>query len=184
MKSLFFIALLFLASCSVDSKISESTLSDFAKSRIVSHDDVLADGSSQMMVRVQLQHADGRYASGFTPNISIISGVGVVNDGCTVSDENGYSICKLRSTIFGSKSISLNLADYVPSSLAVESVNFLRPGSNGGTITAVGGSNLLKQTVGGYTIHSRIGFESGKLSQTAGDYRIETSLVPSITDSN
>jgi hypothetical protein len=103
-------ACLWLSACGpIDGKIHlwGSTLPDFARSEIIQNGPAIADGSSELLVAVNLMNTDGSSVKLFKPTYEIVSGGGVQGSECTTSNNNGISTCILKSTQAGVKKFSV-----------------------------------------------------------------------------
>ncbi len=103
--------LVFLGGCSLDSNIDlinpPANLSDFKRSEIITNSPGVADGSSELIVVIQLMNSNGSLVRLHKPTYEVIQGAGVIGSECTTSNNNGLSTCILKSTQAGTKRISV-----------------------------------------------------------------------------
>ncbi|MBK8204500.1 MAG: hypothetical protein IPK68_20085 [Bdellovibrionales bacterium] len=97
-----------LLSCSVDNKIKGhigSGFNDFSQSEIFFSGTGVADGDTPLYVLVRLVNSNGKPVTGFRPEYSILSGIGVASGPCTKSDYNGIAACAVKATVAGIKTL-------------------------------------------------------------------------------
>jgi hypothetical protein len=97
-----------LLSCSVDNEIKGSIgsgFNDFSQSEIFYSGPGGADGETPLYVLVRLVNSNGRPVTGFRPEYSILSGIGVASGPCSKSDYNGIAACALKATVAGVKTV-------------------------------------------------------------------------------
>ena len=89
---------------------SSSSVVDFLKTEILANGPVAADGSSQLLVVIQLKNSDNTSVPNYRPTYGVTSSLGVPQSQCTTSDSNGVSTCVLKSIIPGQKTFTLTNA--------------------------------------------------------------------------
>jgi hypothetical protein len=80
---------------------------DFKKSEIINNGPGISDGQSELLVVIQLTNSDGSSVKSFKPAYEVVSGLGVSTAPCTTSNANGVSTCVLKSSLPGTKQISI-----------------------------------------------------------------------------
>ncbi|UXR66024.1 hypothetical protein EZJ49_07155 [Bdellovibrio bacteriovorus] len=88
--------------------ITDPAKADFAKSEIYVGSNGKADGRTELEFVIQLMNSDDTVVAGFVPEFTITQGTGVYPLTCSASDEFGISICSLRATDPGIKTVSVN----------------------------------------------------------------------------
>lgn len=107
--SLFF---LFTTGCdnTIEGTIGGPRIIDFQKTEIIAGGPVEADGTSQLLVAIHLKNSDNTPVSNYLVTYTVTSNAGVSANQCTSSDSNGVSICIIKSTILGTKTVTLTNA--------------------------------------------------------------------------
>lgn len=120
---------LFLAGCSIDANITRNLMpidlptgvvlpsvpisgvakdnqeSDFAHSQTAVGQHGIADGTSILRVVIRLINSDDTLVIAYQPRYEVATGTGVLVGSCTVSDNYGVSICNVRATEPGLKTL-------------------------------------------------------------------------------
>jgi hypothetical protein len=103
-EGVFFLLLgLSVSACDAEFDAPAPKVSDFAKSEIISNGPAIANGSSELLVVVNLMNSDGSPVKLFKPIYYISAGAGVRGAECTTSNANGVSTCVLKATQAGFK---------------------------------------------------------------------------------
>ncbi|AHZ85357.1 hypothetical protein AB1A81_13175 [Bdellovibrio bacteriovorus] len=93
--------------------VTDPAICDFAKSEILVGPSGKADGVTELQFAIQLMNSDNTVVQGYVPQFTVIKGLGTVPVVCTASDEYGFSVCSIRSSEPGIKTLQVtNLADY------------------------------------------------------------------------
>ncbi len=153
---------------------------DFKNTEIIANGPIAADGSSELSVIIHLKNSDNSSVPGYRPTYQVTSSVGVSAGECTQSDNNGISVCILKSTQAGAKVMRLTNAlvglehalEFLPSKKAGRLIGLV-PGHRGMSTTsseakvelsagdAVQGIRRTTQT--GYVVHFSV--QGGLVSQ-------------------
>ena len=86
---------------------TKTNSTDFAKSQVITNGPAVADGSSQLLVVIQLMNSDNSVVVDYQPTLEITSGSGVTASPCTKSNANGVSTCVLKSVLAGTKRLAV-----------------------------------------------------------------------------
>ncbi|WP_373999336.1 hypothetical protein [Bdellovibrio bacteriovorus] len=95
--------------------VTDPSKADFENTEVLVGSHGISDGNSQLLVVVRLMNSDNTVVQGYRPDYSVTKGTGVVKADCSLSDSYGVSICAMKATDSGVKSIRYeNLADFHP----------------------------------------------------------------------
>ena len=94
-----------LAGCSLDVAIEDLDAANYSASTLEAVGPFIADGITPATIKIWVR-SNGKPVAGFVP-VYKVSGGGNLLGQCSESDANGLSICTLRSTVAGYKSITL-----------------------------------------------------------------------------
>ena len=167
---------LLLANCSLEIGIEDLSGPDFLKSSVVSETVGIADGVNELVVTVELRNSDDTLVVGHTPILSLLSGDSVTLVGCTVSNDNGLSVCRLKSSIVGVKTIAFGNIKID----LTEDVVFDPPSRNG-TFQQVLSAAQNNVNASGYSVTSQLGAPMQGLRDTPSSYEVFTSTTGAIT---
>lgn len=142
-----------LSSCDGKVHLTGKKVVDFARSEIISNGPVLADGSSEMIVVIQLMNSDGTPIKFFKPSYEIKAGAGVQGSECTTSNIHGVSTCVLKSTQQGVKKF---VVTNVKIALEKDLV-FLPPTPKGAVTGLVPAAKYKSKAVTGHELTGTIG---------------------------
>ena len=168
---------LLLTNCSLEIGVEDLTDTiDFLKSSVISETVGIADGINEPVVTVELRNSDDSLVADHTPTLDLISGDGVTLVGCTPSNSLGITVCRLKSNLAGTKTISFGniLIDLS------EDVVFDPPSRNG-TFLQVLSAAQNNINASGYTVTTQLGAPAQGLNQMAGGYEVFTSTTGAIT---
>jgi len=169
---------LLLANCSLDISVEDISSSgdDFLKSSVLSQTEGISDGLTDLLLTLELRNSDDTLVAGYTPSFEIINGSGATFVGCSVSNENGISVCRFRATISGTKTVAvLDLPIEI-----TEEIVFKAP-ERSGTFMQIVSSAQNNVDAGGYKVTSHIGAPVQGLRQKVDGYEIFTSTTGAIT---
>nr|BFD60426.1 hypothetical protein CKG001_25330 [Bdellovibrio sp. CKG001]BFD63841.1 hypothetical protein BdHM001_25220 [Bdellovibrio sp. HM001] len=88
--------------------VTDPSKADFAKSEIYVGSNGKADGLTELEFVIQLMNSDDTVVAGYVPEFSITKGTGVYPLSCSASDEFGISVCSLRASDPGIKTVSVS----------------------------------------------------------------------------
>ena len=172
---------LLLANCSMDIAIEDISGPDFLKSKVLSSTTGIADGVSDLVVNVELRNSNDTLVVGHIPTIDLLSGNGITLLDCTASNDNGISTCRLRSTIPGIATISI---ENIPIELDHD-VKFDPPARDGTFIQIVASAQNNQPTTdagnGSYSVTSQIGPAISGQFQEVDGYQIYINTTGAIT---
>ena len=148
--------------------LSFSKPNDFLRTEFAVAGSEIADGTSSLLVGLQLKNSDNLPVGAYKPEFRIASGAGVNSSGCTTSDANGISACVLRSTVPGEKVLELTNAKVG----LKQTVLFTAPvGAKTGKIVA--GASTSLSTAQGAKLMASVGDSVFGLSRTTqGGYQV------------
>lgn len=93
--------------------VTDPAISDFAKSEILVGPAGKADGVTELQFAIQLMNSDNTVVAGYVPQFTVIKGLGTVPVVCTPSDDFGFSVCSIRSSEPGIKTLQVtNLGSF------------------------------------------------------------------------
>lgn len=93
--------------------VTDPSISDFAKSEILVGYSGKADGITELQFAIQLMNSDNTVVAGYVPEFSVIKGLGTVPVICSASDNYGFSVCSIRSSEPGIKTLQVtNLGEF------------------------------------------------------------------------
>lgn len=161
------IATLFLTGCGkISSEVSAifKGKTDFARSEIITSGTGVADGSTEMLVVIQLMNSDGTPVKLYKPTYEIVSGSGVTAQECTTSNSNGVSTCILKATQAGTKRLSVtNIKIELQKDLL-----FQLPSSK----TMLGLASGAKQiTTSGYKVSASVATQESAMVRESGGWK-------------
>ena len=79
----------------------EDLSTDFLKTTVISKTVGVADGITELIVTLELKNSNDKLVIGHTPKMKFVSGVNINFLGCSKSNENGHSVCRMRSVYDG-----------------------------------------------------------------------------------
>lgn len=166
-----------LANCSLEIGVEDLTDNiDFLKSSVISETVGVADGINELVVTVELRNSDDSLVVDHTPSLELISGSSVTLVGCTTSNSLGISVCRLKSSLAGTKTISFaNILIEL-----TEEVVFTPPSRNGTFLQIVSAAQN-KVNASGYTVTTHLGAPIHGLHQEPSGYEVFTSTTGAIT---
>jgi hypothetical protein len=150
-----------------------NSINDFLKTQILVSSPAQADGISPLVFVIQLKNSNDTPVANYVPTYTIRDGSGViVPSSCTSSDADGISVCLLKSTVPGSKTLQLTNA------LAglTTTVDFSSSTTTGKAVV-VSGSKAHSTTSGGFSAQWAVGSPAKGVSLTSsGGYKVTLSL--------
>lgn len=148
---------------------------DFEKSSIqVQVDFVAADGTSSVVVLVYVRNNKGQPVVNYQPKYNV-TGSGNIAIPCTLSNEDGLSVCLVKSTVVGQKNFAvLNLYKDLKTK-----INFKDPSQPraGFSIATAATLKQAGRTSGGTTV--AVGVTS--IAESIGPFVLEKAGAPGIT---
>ncbi|KHD87883.1 MAG: hypothetical protein OM95_12765 [Bdellovibrio sp. ArHS] len=151
--------------------ITDPSKADFENTEVLVGSHGISDGASQLLVVVRLMNSDNTVVQGYRPDYSVTKGTGVVKAECSLSDSYGVSICAMKATDSGVKSIRYeNLADFHPE----KDVVFNAPVKESTTIGVgggAGGSNVATNPRG-WKMTAAVGTQYDKVVAQKNGYKL------------
>lgn len=169
--SLLLVGVLSAVGCSGQVELTNSSSdNDFALSHIVVNGTAVANGSSELLVVIQLKNSNGRPIKQFRPTYSIVSGAGVTGSQCTPSDTNGISTCLLKSTHSGTKRFAVTNLTKVT---LEQDVLFLTTSAGSFLSTITPAATNTQSSASGATLRGNLGtLESDLVKTSASGWKI------------
>lgn len=161
-----------VVNCSIDVSIEDITGNDFFKTTILSTSRGIGDGQTNATAVVLLKNADGSVIPNYRPSFefvdnsgSSVQGSAITFSECSVSNEQGISVCIIRSISVGSLTLSFN-------NVKVELFGqvYFDPPSRDGTFFQVVNSGQIDQNAGGYSVTSYTGSPFSLPSSSGAPY--------------
>nr|WP_295899572.1 hypothetical protein [uncultured Bdellovibrio sp.] len=159
--------------------VTDPEKSDFLNTEILVGSHGVADGERILQIVVRLMNSDNTVVAGYVPEYSITNGTGVIKGACTASDNFGVSICSLRSTDSGIKTVRLeNTADFHPE----KDVVFDAPVKETTTIGSSGGDVQEVSNPRGWRMTATVGTQYDKVVTSKNGYQLRVGPVGSVTE--
>lgn len=153
--------------------------SDFANSRIYVGSHGVADGVSVLQFVIHLLNSNNTAVAGYVPEFSITKGTGVIKGSCSASDNFGISICSIRSTDSGIKTVRLeNAKDVHPE----EDIIFDAPVKETTVIGSSGGDVHEATDPRGWRMTGVVGTQYDKVVAKKNGYQFRQGPIGSITE--
>jgi|GEM_PF-3475688 len=178
----FLISCLLFSACTLEIEVKDisSQPADFLLSSIVSTTRGVSDGITELLMTIELKNSDGSFVEGFTPEISIISGIPATFVGCSPSNAAGISVCSFRSSTPGLVTVGTSVGLSNALIELTEDLIFEAPQQSGSFVQIVS-SALNNVDANGYTVTSHIGAPVKGLRQVVNGYVIYTNTTSGIT---
>ncbi|MDZ4661487.1 MAG: hypothetical protein SGJ18_07675 [Pseudomonadota bacterium] len=155
-----------------------SSIIDFLKTEIIVGGSNLADGTAEMIVIVHLKNSDNTVVPNYKPTYLVTSSLGIIPGECTLSSSDGVSVCVLKSTKDGTKSLKLTNA-----LVGLEKIIDFQAILAGQIFGVAAGAKKGMTTVAGHKINLSVGESpKGQNSVTASGYKVSAG-VGTTTDS-
>lgn len=169
------------SACQLNSEIKKlKGLNDFLNTEMIASTGAVADGIDELVVVVHLKNSDGSVVPNYRPEYSITSGLGVITSDCTVSSNEGASICILKSTSPGIKRLRLTNAKQ-----GLEKDVTFSPKPSGPALGLISASDPLATTSGGYKASVSLGgWVASKPVTTPGGYKAYISVQSALDSRN
>ncbi|WP_374079312.1 hypothetical protein [Bdellovibrio bacteriovorus] len=159
--------------------VTDPEKSDFLNTEILVGSHGIADGQTILQIVVRLMNSDNTVVAGYVPEYSITNGTGVIKGSCTASDNFGVSVCSLRSTDSGIKTVRLeNTADFHPE----KDVVFDAPVKEATTIGSSGGDVHEASDPKGWRMTASVGTQYDKVIVQKNGYQLRLGPVGSVTE--
>ncbi|MCM2280954.1 MAG: hypothetical protein NDI61_03810 [Bdellovibrionaceae bacterium] len=146
---------------------------DFLKSEILINGTGIADGVTQLVMLVRLLNSDGSVVVGHRPAYQVASGLALADTPCSISDQNGISVCLLTASLPGIRTLRIvNLGQ-----ARVESgVTFIPPGLTPPARGFVASANT-GTTASGHQVRSSVGvYHTGIRYRSPQGYTVYSSV--------
>lgn len=143
---------------------STAPISTLANSKIsLVNDGAMADGTSAILVMVNLIDNENNPKAGFEPQFEV-EGEGVVSTPCTQSNNEGLAICMLKASVEGTKTFKITNIENLDLRSDITFVKFepQKPGFSAG-----GGSTTVSTGIKQVTVAYEVKYETNK--DTNGD---------------
>lgn len=154
-----------------------ATRADFKKSVLIVSGTAVANGSDQLTVYVRLLNSDGSVITNFTPTYFIQSGKIVQGRPCFPSDDHGLSICILKATSTGTRTLVI---DNLKTVVLKEQIQFTPIPRNNNLLQVVSGSQQFG-FAGSYSIRGTVGNATSTLKQVSSGYTVYASVQGAIS---
>jgi|GEM_PF-1848101 len=149
--------------------VTDPENSDFLNSEILVGSHGIADGVTILQFAIRLMNSDNTVVAGYTPQYSVTKGTGVIASECSPSDNFGISICNLRSTDSGIKTLRFeNLVDFHPE----KDVVFDAPVKEATTIGSSGGEVHEATSPTGWRMTATVGTQYDKAVVSKSGYKM------------
>ena len=149
-----------------------SSILDFLKTEILVGGSNLADGAAEMIVIIHLKNSDNSIVPNYKPTYQVTSSLGVTLGDCTISSSEGVSVCVLKSTKPGGKSLKLTNA-----LVGLEKLIDFQALAGGQIFGVASGAQKNMATPLGHKINLSAGESPrGQNSVTAGGYKISAGV--------
>ena len=149
---------------------------DYLNSKIVVLGQGVANGSSFLYIEVHAINSDGTVVASFVPELSILSGTGVVIHNCNATNNLGVARCAITSSTPGIKTLSLDNSN---GASVTEDATFMTPVLSKTIISNVPGSSITN-TSGGHKISASLSNMKAPLKYVDGSGHIVYSTVQGI----
>lgn len=83
---------------------------DFLKTEIIANGPIPADGATPLVLAIQLKNSNNHPVKNYKPLYDVTASAGIVAGDCTTSDVHGVSVCIVKSTVAGTKTVTLTNA--------------------------------------------------------------------------
>lgn len=149
-----------------------SSIVDFLKTEIIVGGTNLADGTSEMIVIIHLKNSDNTVVPNYKPTYTVTSSVGITAGECTVSSSEGVSVCVLKSTKAGTKSLKLTNA-----LVGLEKIIDFQAMAGGQIFGIASGAQKGMSTPAGHKVNMSAGeAPRGQKAVTSGGYKVSAGV--------
>jgi hypothetical protein len=139
---------------------------DFKRSEIISNGPAAADGSSELLVVIQLMNTDGSPVKLFRPTYEVVSGAVLIAQACTTSNINGVSTCVLKANTAGTRRIAVT---NIQIALQAEVV-FTAPTTGKSIFGLI--SSTKNQTQSNFGLSASIGSQEPGVVKSSGTFKV------------